>query len=191
MFQLQWKNPHQSVIVLHLTFIALGFVSCIYLLYLDYLCMKLLLSAINYTCCCGRLRCQKMWTLFHTGVFMTWRCWPKAGLASSTEVNTRTGELLLTRSSRLASSDLSHGWCITSGSSKLQPDPRWAFFQFSLFVQCNQCNSSAPSSHCSRICILRFSKFKKCVFTFSWNDMSKNVENDIKVSEWLLYWLFS
>ena len=98
---------------------------------------------------------------------MTWRCWPKAGLASSTEVNTRTGELLLTRSSRLASSDLSHGWCITSGSSKLQPDPRWAFFQFSLFVQCNQCNSSAPSSHCSRICILRFSKFKKmCFYVF-------------------------
>ena len=26
MFQLQWKNPHQSIIVLHPTFIALGFV---------------------------------------------------------------------------------------------------------------------------------------------------------------------
>jgi len=31
MFQLQWKNPHQSVIVLHLTFIVLGFVSCVLL----------------------------------------------------------------------------------------------------------------------------------------------------------------
>ena len=27
-------------------------------------------------------------------------------------------------------------------------------------------------------------------FTFSWNDMSKNIENVIKVSEWLIYWLF-
>jgi len=32
---------------------------------------------------------------------------------------------------------------------------------------------------------------KNAFFTFSWNDMSKkNVENVIKVSEWLLYWLF-
>jgi len=37
-----------------------------------------------------------------------------------------------------------------------------------------------------------FQNSKKCVFyVFSWNDMSKNIENIIKVSEWLLYWLFS
>jgi len=36
-----------------------------------------------------------------------------------------------------------------------------------------------------------FLQNKKRVFTFSWNDMSKNVENVIKVSEWLLYYTYA
>lgn len=34
-----------------------------------------------------------------------------------------------------------------------------------------------------------FPKVIKRVCTFSWNDMAKNVENAIKVSESLLYWV--
>ena len=53
-------------------------------------------------------------------------------------------------------------------------------------------NFSNYCQHQCSIILLHFLKIKKTsFFTFSWNYMPKDVENVIKVSEWLCYWLHS